>query len=1224
MKTKFKLSILLSITLILFVTAARAQYTQDIVAKSLGCIHNNDYISFTITITNLVNYYPDGNNYTVTLDDTYGTWLDLPEGDKNFTLYYEGEQKTITVFGTYPSDWVIQAAWATVNISDSKGNSSYVLVDWTYCGPSGVGDYITIDEGDFDFSENDALYFKSLFTDYDPIPNDPDYVTEWNLKINLSTTNGDYLYYNQANTNYSTWSEWSFIAPALSPDPQYIRNGDGKIFGVVIITGLDNDGILHKTSHDILINKVPKQPDLFPVSTGTSSFNLHFLNTRASTYTIYYGNSLGGPYNGTGLTQGNSPIYAGTNSSLNIDGLQLCIPYYFVVKAINSFGESSNSEEKKLLAISSPNSQPIDYYYNDYVVSSSYTFTGNYYYLGNLIIQSGATVTLQGGYQYFDENSKIIIEPGGQLILDGATCTAPCSQTWQGIEVRGNAAEHQFEYEGHPLAQGKLVMKNGASIQNAWNAITTWKYNDWNTVGGIVLAENSSFINNKRSVEFMPYQNYHPFTGQPMGYVSHFINCQFIVDDNYRIPDFNYHITMNDVNGIKISGCEFTNNITSAQHTGEGIFTIDAGYRITDYCDAAIQPCPDTSILHTTFNNLYAGIIALNSQSSNTIYVNDAKFVNNGIGIKLNTVDNATIIFNDFYIGPDIYDSCLTNGFGLGIYLINSNGYAIEENNFYPAQSMTGDAIGVNVYYNPTDSAGLPIMNNEIYKNTFDSVFIANNTQGDNFDQDQHVGLVHLCNNNINNTYDFYITGQGIQYMQGSLDEPTGNKFSLNANNQYSDYNNQSDWSILYFHKKNNAAQTPVSYTEESFFPFGVDTSNQCLSHYGDITKQDKGFGLTTAQKQYYSNMFYANQVDYFGTKALYESLKDGGDTPSTITDVEGAWPDEMWETRNDLLAKSPHLTRKVLIETADRTDLFPDAVIFEILSANPDAMKDKTLLEYLETKENPLPQYMIDILRSTPETITYKTILESQLAEYGGKKSRAANIIIRNILNDSIPNTDSLINWLSNLNSMSADYQLIDVYLQHADTTAALTLIDALPSTYGFETDNAEYVRYKALKHLQIKLLGEGRNIYMLTAAEKTMLDNMVANSNGRSGMQARNILQFAYGNKYDDCPNIPDGSTHKSVKASIPELTSNMIDINASPNPANTWVTFNYSLPEISTNSIIEIHNVLGALVHVINLTNYQGQVIWDTRNVKPGVYLYTLKSLGTQKSGKLIIAK
>ncbi len=206
----------------------------------------------------------------------------------------------------------------------------------------------------------------------------------------------------------------------------------------------------------------------------------------------------------------------------------------------------------------------------------------------------------------------------------------------------------------------------------------------------------------------------------------------------------------------------------------------------------------------------------------------------------------------------------------------------------------------------------------------------------------------------------------------------------------------------------------------------------------------------------------------------------------------------------------------------------------------------------------------------------------------------------------------------------MAADYQIVDIYLQKGDTTTALALIDALPATYGFETDNTEYVRYKTFKQFQVNLLAEGLNIYMITPAEKTMLKDMVNNSNGRTGMQAHNILQFIYGNEYNDYPNMPDPNTHKSAKSSILDLTSNMLNINASPNPANNWVAFNYSFPEISTNSIIEIHNAWGILVHVINLTNYQGQVIWDTSNVKPGVYLYTLKSLGTQKSGKLIITK
>ncbi len=1204
--------------------SAKADFEISTNLKELGDIEPGQQVQFTIDITNWKVTGGSANAVSWTIPQGAAPWLEPISSHSNpdpmvFDIYsFQGETKTVTFTGIYDQVFGYQSFYMT--FTDVEGTQRDCLITLTGVPPGGIEDRIVVTDAATMFSELDNIYYAAYFQDEDPYG---DFVNDWFLDLNVFTTQGEIPYINLENTEYN-YTSWSFEAPLLSNTSSYLWDDQGRIRGSYAISGTDNDGATHIESEDIYISKLPDKSNMRITYTGLSSIKIQFMNSGGSENLIYYGDQAGGPYNGTGLDQGDSPINIGNNTSIELTGLSQCSDYFFSGIANNSKGSSPYWDEVAVTIFDTENQAPLEFYATDVLMNNDYTYYGNHFFTGNLVIQSGATVTFDGGTQYFEENSHIIIESGGQLILDGATCTAPCGQTWQGIEVWGNATEHQFEYEGHPLAQGKLVLQNFASIQNAWNAVSTWKYDDWNTVGGIVIASNSSFVNNKRSVEFMPYQNYHPFSGEPMGYVSRFTNCQFIVDDNYVIPSFNSHITMCSVNGINISGCEFTNNITDAQHTGQGIFTIDAGYRITDYCDATVQPCPDTSITHSTFNNFYAGIIALNSGSPNTLYVNDALFVNNGIGIQLNTVDNATIIFNDFFIGPNTRaESSCTDGFGVGIDLINCNGYAIEENEFYPAQGMTSDAIGVNINYETEFVVHHPVMYNEIYNNIFDSVHVANNTQGKNFNADDRIGLVHLCNDNSNNVYDFYITDQGIQYLQGLLDEPAGNEFSLNANNPYSDYNNQSEWGITYFYEEGNAAETPVNYSD-NYFPVDVENTNPCLSNYGDITKQDKGLGLTTSQLQHFINIYNTNKVDYLGTKALFESLKDGGDTPGTITDVEGAWPDEMWETRNDLLAKSPHLSREVLVETAGRTDLFPDAVIFEIFSANPDAMKDKTLLEYLETKENPLPQYMIDILAGSPGTISYKTILESDLAEYGGKKSRAANVIIRNILNDSLINTDSLVNWISNLGTMATDYQIIDVYLQRGDTSKAIALIDALPTDYSFETDNAEYIRYKTLKQFQVQLLAEGRNIYMLTTTEKTMLENMVANSSGRSGMQARNILQFVYGNEYNDCPNMPDPNTHKSANSSIYDLTSIMLQINASPNPAKNWVAFNYSFPEISTNSIIEIHNVKGELVHAINLTNYHGQKIWDTRKVLPGVYLFTLKSSGMIKSGKLIITK
>ncbi len=90
-----------------------------------------------------------------------------------------------------------------------------------------------------------------------------------------------------------------------------------------------------------------------------------------------------------------------------------------------------------------------------------------------------------------------------------------------------------------------------------------------------------------------------------------------------------------------------------------------------------------------------------------------------------------------------------------------------------------------------------------------------------------------------------------------------------------------------------------------------------------------------------------------------------------------------MWELRAELLGKSPHLSKEVLMTAADKTDVLPESVLFEILSANPDELKKEELIKYLEDKENPLPSYMIDILRQLANGSTYKTVLLSEISKH-------------------------------------------------------------------------------------------------------------------------------------------------------------------------------------------------------------------------------------------------
>ncbi|MBL7105353.1 MAG: hypothetical protein ISS18_13575, partial [Bacteroidales bacterium] len=823
----------------------------------------------------------------------------------------------------------------------------------------------------------------------------------------------------------------------------------------------------------------------------------------------------------------------------------------------------------------------------------------------NLVIEPYGDLLLNNCNFTFTKNSKVIIKPGGKLTMDNSSFDKIdfcLYYSWKGVEIWGNTEQHQFEYnEDGDRYQGMLVMENNSAIINAIDAVRLWKPGDYQSTGGIITADGATFTNNHRAVEFMSYHNFNPVNETPFNNISYFNDCLFEKDDNYTIQgDFYAFITMWDVEGVTIKACSFENSCSPSGgfYQGYGIFSIDAGYSIIADCAEPILPCPEDLILHTTFKGLYAGIEAGNEGSTNTIYVNDAIFQNNSYGIKLNVVDNATIIKSDFFVGTNSKDESECDAlFGTGIDIVNCNGYAIEENHFESSEfSQPGtEHIGIRIYYNPDDPGIDEVEYNEIYKNEFINLSVSNQAEEDNYyNNDPYIGLNYLCNTNENNSYDFYVTGEGIRLHQGSQAEAAGNTFSQNGAIQYGDYNNQAIFPVNYNYYTGNPDEEPLYYSD-NVYPKETSNQNPCLSHFGGGgTGGDDGRGLTEEEKLAYEQQFTDNLNAYNNVNALYESLKDGGNTEALQTEIVTSWPQDMWELRAELLGKSPHLSKEVLETAAGKTDVLPDAIIFEILSSNPDEMKNKELLTYLEEKADPLPQYMIDLLKALAGNTTYKTILQGQMAHHNALKTRAAYTIIRNALNDTVPGLEDVRNWLDNLQSLAMDYQITDSYLQEGNTIDALALVDMMPQLYNIPPESMEsYNRYKTLKQLQAQLITEERNIYQLSADEKAEVEDIAANSTGRAGKQARNILQFVYGNEYCDCPAMPE-SGFKSSPVSTYELLNDLFEpqVEAYPNPAATWIAFDYRLSVNTEKAVIQISDTKGQVINNILLHGLQGQ--------------------------------
>lgn len=85
------------------------------------------------------------------------------------------------------------------------------------------------------------------------------------------------------------------------------------------------------------------------------------------------------------------------------------------------------------------------------------------------------------------------------------------------------------------------------------------------------------------------------------------------------------------------------------------------------------------------------------------------------------------------------------------------------------------------------------------------------------------------------------------------------------------------------------------------------------------------------------------------------------------------------------------------------------------------------------------------------------------------------------------------------------------------------------------------------------------------------------------------------------------------------LPEMTCT---VSVRPNPVSEQAVFVYCLPGGVNHGELQIYSPDGAVVNSFSLTQREGQLVWDTRNVPSGVYYYQLETNGLTTSGKVMV--
>ena len=828
------------------------------------------------------------------------------------------------------------------------------------------------------------------------------------------------------------------------------------------------------------------------------------------------------------------------------------------VDDIDHFGKFIVNGDNMTVNIIQPN---IVNHFEDFVVPKYYnininngenlTWEDNISYIGNITVKSGGILTVECELNFI-EDGNIIVERGGKLVIDGGLISGMDDNLWQGIQVHGNAALDQT-YSN----QGVVEIINGGTIENAVCGIETIKYNDieyslpnYSYTGGIVAINDGVFKNNKTAIKFWRYTHDNS--------ISLIGNCQFIADDNIITgTDPDYFVKLNEIDGVRVIASSFNDSRSGLQahELITGINCYDAYINVFQGCE---------------FTDLNYGIYATASTTATNIDIKDSEFIDNYRGIYIGGMTSPRVTSNTFELKYSY--NLLSDGYGL--YLDESTDYWVEDNVFEKSSSITKpDPLGMGIIVN--ESGEDP---NEIYLNVFNDVENAINVQGNNRDgTNGDIGLVIKCNDYNNTDADETIiwppgritSKAGIAGEQGEgtldIEDMAGNIFHVPpiVDGDYDDLHNQAnDFDYYYSTNTDDDDVEPMDATWSTVDKYPKPTTLEWSHVTACESTIHTGGGGTGDDREKMS----AAQSGIEITEAILTALVDGGDTEGLNTEVETSTPPETVVVYNELMSESPNLSETVVESTIEKENVMPNAMVRDVMVANPHTAKSHVLMDKLDERLDPMPEYMKAQILAGKSIQTLKQELEAQLAGYQMRKAKAMNSIVRYYKNELEPQNayDSLLALYIADNTIKSTYRLAWLYLENGDYQLGSGVISNIPSQFSL-TDEEQLV-YDGMDDIYSILSGlyqNGNTLEDLSENQVSELHSLALGEVLTTRAYARNILMAVDELEYEEPVLHVDLSKSQQLMEDYNKLMSAKAPqmLSVYPNPSTGYVILEYN---------------------------------------------------------------
>ncbi|MBN2175054.1 MAG: T9SS type A sorting domain-containing protein, partial [Bacteroidales bacterium] len=468
----------------------------------------------------------------------------------------------------------------------------------------------------------------------------------------------------------------------------------------------------------------------------------------------------------------------------------------------------------------------------------------------------------------------------------------------------------------------------------------------------------------------------------------------------------------------------------------------------------------------------------------------------------------------------------------------------------------------------------------------------------------------------------FMNTKKGIAQKQGSSSSTpeamAGNLFQDNGPPYFDDYDdilNEAN-SITYYYPSNSNDDDvePRDYTANVTPVAKIIIPNDWT--YENGCPPDEAGGGGGSEEELRGNITQSN-LSIDSTETVLALLIDGGNTVATQTDVETSIPPETMQVYTDLMSKSPYLSDTVVSTAIEKEDVLPGAMIRDIMVANPNTAKSEALMNKLDERWDPLPEYMKAQILAGRSIVSIREETESVLAARKLEKAKYFNALVRLYLEDTLnpqASTDSLKALLQQEHNLNAKYRLAMVSMDQGAWSEGLGVLNNIPGQFELSASEAnEHLQFTALYNLLSNIAQQGKTVFEADSTMMVSLMEIEADNSGMASAYARNVLLALDQMEYEEPILFPDmlksAIAQNEFNTLISKINEALGYFRIKPNPAKDYIIVEYELEEkIATT--IDITDITGNLKDRLNTTNRQDQLTVNIQDWKPGIYIATLK--------------